>query len=39
MPAYYIGEHVITNAEVFEEYLAKVMPMSAAAMLPIAEQA
>jgi len=27
MPAYYIGEHKITNAEVFEEYLAKVMPM------------
>jgi uncharacterized protein (DUF1330 family) len=27
MPAYYIGEHKIANAEVFEEYLAKVMPM------------
>jgi uncharacterized protein (DUF1330 family) len=27
MPAYYIGEHKITNAKVFEEYLAKVMPM------------
>jgi uncharacterized protein (DUF1330 family) len=27
MPAYYIGEHKITNAAVFEEYLAKVMPM------------
>ena len=27
MPAYYIGEHVITDASVFEEYLAKVMPM------------
>jgi uncharacterized protein (DUF1330 family) len=27
MPAYYIGEHNITNAAVFEEYLAKVIPM------------
>jgi len=27
MSAYYIGEHKITNAKVFEEYLAKVMPM------------
>jgi uncharacterized protein (DUF1330 family) len=27
MPAYYIGEHKITNPAVFEEYLAKVMPM------------
>jgi uncharacterized protein (DUF1330 family) len=27
MPAYYIGEHKITDAAVFEEYLAKVMPM------------
>jgi uncharacterized protein (DUF1330 family) len=27
MPACYIGEHKITNAAVFEEYLAKVMPM------------
>jgi uncharacterized protein (DUF1330 family) len=27
MPAYYIGEHKITNPVVFEEYLAKVMPM------------
>ena len=27
MPAYYIGEHKITNAAVFEEYLTKVMPM------------
>jgi uncharacterized protein (DUF1330 family) len=27
MPAYYIGEHKITNATVFEEYLVKVIPM------------
>jgi uncharacterized protein (DUF1330 family) len=27
MPAYYIGEHKITNAAVFEEYLVKVIPM------------
>jgi uncharacterized protein (DUF1330 family) len=27
MPAYYIGEHLITDAAVFDEYLAKVMPM------------
>jgi len=27
MPAYYIGEHKIIDAAVFEEYLAKVMPM------------
>jgi uncharacterized protein (DUF1330 family) len=27
MPAYYIGEHAITDAAVFEEYLALVMPM------------
>jgi uncharacterized protein (DUF1330 family) len=27
MPAYYIGEHKITNAAVFEEYLVKVVPM------------
>ena len=27
MPAYCIGEHNITNATVFEEYLTKVMTM------------
>jgi uncharacterized protein (DUF1330 family) len=27
MTAYYIGEHRIKNAAVFEEYLVKVMPM------------
>jgi len=27
MPAYYIGEHAITDAAVFDEYLALVMPM------------
>jgi uncharacterized protein (DUF1330 family) len=27
MPAYYIGEHVITNAAVFEDYLRQVVPM------------
>jgi uncharacterized protein (DUF1330 family) len=27
MPAYYIGEHKITNAAVFDEYLVKVIPM------------
>ena len=27
MPAYYIGEHRITNTAVFDEYLVKVIPM------------
>ena len=27
MPAYYIGEHKISDAAVFEAYLAKVIPM------------
>ena len=27
MPAYYIGEHKITNAAVFEAYLRQVVPM------------
>lgn len=27
MPAYYIGEHIVTNATVFDDYLAKVAPM------------
>jgi uncharacterized protein (DUF1330 family) len=27
MPAYYIGEHKITNAEIFNKYLALVVPM------------
>src|SRR5258708_38752114 len=27
MPAYYIGEHAITDAAVFDEYLALVIPM------------
>ena len=27
MPAYYIGEHKISDAALFDEYLAKVVPM------------
>jgi uncharacterized protein (DUF1330 family) len=27
MPAYYIGERIVFNFAVFDEYLAKVMPM------------
>lgn len=27
MPAYYIGEHIVTNSIVFNDYLAKVVPM------------
>ena len=27
MVAYYIGEHKITNADVFEDYLRQVIPM------------
>jgi uncharacterized protein (DUF1330 family) len=27
MPAYYIGEHIVTNPAVFNDYLAKVVPM------------
>ena len=27
MPAYYIGEHKITDAAVFDEYLRQVVPM------------
>ena len=27
MPAYYIGEHKIFNVALFEDYLAKVVPM------------
>ena len=27
MPAYYIGEHKISNAALFDDYLAKVVPM------------
>jgi uncharacterized protein (DUF1330 family) len=27
MPAYYIGEHIVTNPTVFNDYLAKVVPM------------
>jgi uncharacterized protein (DUF1330 family) len=27
MPAYYIGEHKISNVALFDDYLAKVMPM------------
>ena len=27
MPAYYIGEHKISNAALFDDYLAKVLPM------------
>ena len=29
MPAYYIGEHKITNAEAFDDYLRQVIPMIA----------
>jgi uncharacterized protein (DUF1330 family) len=27
MPAYYIGEHKISNVALFDDYLAKVVPM------------
>jgi uncharacterized protein (DUF1330 family) len=27
MPAYYIGEHIVSNFAVFDEYLSKVVPM------------
>ena len=27
MPAYYIGEHIVFNFAVFDEYLAKVVPI------------
>jgi uncharacterized protein (DUF1330 family) len=27
MPAYYIGEHKISNVALFDDYLAKVLPM------------
>ena len=27
MPAYYIGEHLISNVALFDDYLAKVVPM------------
>ena len=27
MPAYYIGEHIVTNAAVFADYLDEVVPM------------
>ena len=27
MPAYYIGEHTVTSVTVFNDYLAKVVPM------------
>jgi len=27
MPAYYIGEHIVTNPTVFNDYLAKAVPM------------
>ena len=27
MPAYYIGEHKISDAALFEDYLSKVVPM------------
>jgi uncharacterized protein (DUF1330 family) len=27
MPAYYIGEHIVTNPMVFNDYLAKAVPM------------
>ena len=27
MPAYYIGEHIVTNPTLFNAYLAKVVPM------------
>jgi uncharacterized protein (DUF1330 family) len=27
MPAYYIGEHIVTNPTVFDDYLAKAVPM------------
>ena len=27
MPAYYIGEHIVTNPTVFDAYLAQVIPM------------
>jgi uncharacterized protein (DUF1330 family) len=27
MPAYYIGEHIVSDFTVFEAYLAKVVPM------------
>ena len=29
MPAYYVAEHIITDAKKFEEYKAKVKPMIA----------
>jgi len=27
MPAYYVGEHIVSNFAVFDEYLSKVVPM------------
>jgi uncharacterized protein (DUF1330 family) len=27
MPAYYIGEHIVTDPKAFNDYLAKVVPM------------
>src|ERR1700724_2457250 len=27
MPSYYIGEHIISNVALFDDYLAKVVPM------------
>jgi len=27
MPAYYIGEHIVTNLPIFNDYLAEVIPM------------
>ena len=39
MPAYYIGEHKISNFALFDDYLAKVMPMVEPLRRPLSHKA